>query len=39
VPLKQGDNELLIGVANDFFGWGIMARLDNLEDVEVIPPY
>jgi hypothetical protein len=39
VPLKLGDNELLIGVANDFFGWGIMARLDNLEDVEVIPPY
>jgi hypothetical protein len=29
VPLKEGDNELLIGVANDFYGWGIVARLDN----------
>ncbi|PWV56589.1 hypothetical protein [Chitinophaga sp. S165] len=29
VPLQQGDNELLIGVANSFFGWGIIARLDS----------
>lgn len=29
LPLKEGDNELLIGVANSFYGWGIMARLDN----------
>ena len=29
VPLKQGDNELLIGVGNNFYGWGIMARLDD----------
>jgi len=29
VPLKEGDNELLIGVANSFFGWGIVARLDE----------
>ena len=26
VPLQAGDNQLLIGVANDFYGWGIMAR-------------
>jgi len=31
VPLNQGDNELLIGVANDFFGWGIVARFDKME--------
>jgi hypothetical protein len=36
LPLKQGVNELLIGVANDFFGWGIIARLDNMEEVEVV---
>lgn len=27
VPLKAGDNELMIGVGNDFYGWGIVARL------------
>ena len=35
IPLIKGDNELLIGVANDFYGWGIMARLDNLEGIEI----
>lgn len=29
LPLQQGDNELLIGVGNDFYGWGIAARLDD----------
>jgi hypothetical protein len=29
LPLKAGANELLIGVGNDFFGWGIVARLDD----------
>lgn len=31
LPLAAGDNELLIGVTNFFFGWGIMARLDDVE--------
>ena len=31
VPLKEGNNELLIGVANDFFGWGIIGRLAHLD--------
>jgi hypothetical protein len=35
IPLIKGDNELIIGVANDFYGWGIMARLDNLEGIEI----
>lgn len=35
IPLKEGDNELLIGLANDFYGWGIIARLDDLEDLTV----
>jgi hypothetical protein len=30
ISLKPGDNELLIGLANDFYGWGIMARLENI---------
>lgn len=29
LPLAEGDNDLLIGVTNFFFGWGIMARLDD----------
>lgn len=32
--LIEGYNELLIGVANDFFGWGIIARIDKLEGIE-----
>jgi len=35
LPLRAGENELLIGVTNDFFGWGIVARLDNSEGVEI----
>ena len=31
--LKQGENDLLIGVANDFYGWGIIARLENIEGI------
>lgn len=31
--LKVGDNELLIGIANDFYGWGIIARMDTLEGI------
>lgn len=33
LPLKAGENELLIGVANDFFGWGLIARLDKMEGI------
>lgn len=36
VPLKAGLNELLLGVANDFYGWGIVARLESLDGIEVI---
>ena len=31
IPLREGDNELLIGVGNFFFGWGIIARLKDVE--------
>jgi hypothetical protein len=33
VPLNEGENQLLIGVANSFYGWGIVARLDKLTDL------
>ena len=37
LPLQAGENQLLIGVANSFFGWGLMARLDSIEGISVIP--
>jgi hypothetical protein len=33
LPLAAGPNELVIGVANDFFGWGLVARLDSMEGI------
>ena len=37
LPLKAGNNELLIGLANDFYSWGAIARLDDMKDIEVAP--
>jgi hypothetical protein len=31
LPLRAGENELMIGVANYFYGWGLIARLDDME--------
>lgn len=31
IPLQQGNNEIIIGLANYFYGWGIIARLDDTE--------
>ena len=36
IPFKQGKIEILIGVANNFFGWGIVARLENLGGISVL---
>jgi hypothetical protein len=36
LTLKQGENELLIAVANDFYGWGIIARLESMEGIEFV---
>jgi hypothetical protein len=37
LPLNKGHNELLIGVANNFYGWGIIARIEDLEGLEIQP--
>ena len=29
LPLREGENELLVGLAGDFWSWGIIARLDD----------
>lgn len=33
LPLQEGDNTLLVGVANSLFGWAILARLENPDGV------
>ncbi|MCE7071070.1 hypothetical protein LZG74_12195 [Dyadobacter sp. CY327] len=36
LKLKEGENHLLIGIANDFYGWGLMARLESLEGITAV---
>jgi hypothetical protein len=33
LPLKEGDNELIIGIAVQNYGWGIAARVESLRDL------
>jgi len=33
LPLRKGSNEVVISVANDFFGWGLVARLNNMNGI------
>ena len=33
LPLEAGDNDLAIAVSEDFGGWGIQARFDDLEGI------
>jgi len=35
LPLQDGDNEVAIAVANNFFGWGLMLRLDDVTGVKL----
>jgi hypothetical protein len=35
VPLKEGKNVIMIGVSNFFYGWGIIARLDNTDGIHL----
>ncbi|WP_276371514.1 family 16 glycoside hydrolase [Chryseolinea sp. H1M3-3] len=37
--LKKGTNELAIAVANDFYGWGIIVRLQSTDNILSIEPY
>jgi len=36
ITLKQGENELMIAVANDFYGWGLVARLESTEGLRSV---
>jgi hypothetical protein len=35
LALKPGDNEVSVAIANNFYGWGLMLRLDDPEAVHV----
>lgn len=37
LPLQKGENEILIGVSNYFFGWGIVARLSDTQGLKFVP--
>jgi len=37
LPLREGKNEILIGLANYFYGWGIVARLDDTDGIRMSP--
>ena len=36
IPLKQGANEVLIGVVNNFYSWAIVARMRNLHGLSIL---
>jgi hypothetical protein len=35
LPLKPGDNEVAVAIANNFFGWGLMLRLADTDGVSL----
>jgi hypothetical protein len=35
LPLQAGDNEIAVALANDFFGWGLVMRVRDLEGVRL----
>jgi len=35
LPLKAGDNELLVAIRGNFYSWGIVARLDDMDGLAI----
>ena len=35
LPLEAGDNEVAVAIANNFYGWGLMLRLEDPEGVRL----
>jgi hypothetical protein len=35
LPLEAGDNEVAVALGNNFFGWGLMLRVADLEGVHL----
>jgi hypothetical protein len=38
LPLKAGNNELAVAVVNNFYGWGLEMRLDDLKGLRLTAP-
>ncbi|WP_346858523.1 hypothetical protein [uncultured Draconibacterium sp.] len=38
LPLLKGENELLLEIAEEKFGWGFIARFEDLEGIEIKKP-
>jgi hypothetical protein len=36
LPLKAGDNEVAVAIANNFYGWGLIMHLDDLAGLRLI---
>jgi hypothetical protein len=36
IPLKAGDNQLIIGVSNYFYGWAIVARMMDMNGINIL---
>lgn len=34
LPLREGKNEILIGLANYFYGWGLIARIEDSDGIQ-----
>jgi 3-keto-disaccharide hydrolase len=35
LPLNAGDNEVAVAIANNFYGWGLILRLDDLDGLQL----
>jgi hypothetical protein len=35
LPLRQGENDLVIAVSESFGGWGLQARFENLDGIRL----
>ncbi|HXB07715.1 MAG TPA: hypothetical protein VNW04_11375 [Puia sp.] len=35
LPLKAGDNEVMVGIRGNFYSWGIVARLDDMDGLVI----
>lgn len=38
LPLMEGKNELIMEISEDKFGWGFIAQIEDLENINIIKP-
>lgn len=36
LPLKKGENELILEISEKMFGWGFITQLENLKGIEIL---